>query len=337
MPEPAADYRWSLNLPQTRFPMRAELPKREPARVAWWAEHDVYRRRLERNRAEGGAAFILHDGPPYANGDLHMGTFLNRVLKDALVKIHLLDGRVADFVPGWDMHGLPIERETLRHLGIDFRDAEPLALRAACRERALYWLDRQRAQMQRMGTFGRFDEPYMTIDPRFEATIVETLADLAEEEYLYKGLRSTLWCVYDETALAEAEIEYKDRTSPSIYVRFRAGDEQRRDLLARFGLDDDATPLAIAIWTTTPWTLPANVAIALGPDVEYGCYRVGGEDLVLARALAEPILARLGGAAAPVLRGSANGSVLQGGAVRHPFLDRDSALVTADYVELETG
>ena len=286
------DYRATLNLPKTDFAMRAELPKREPDRVRWWAEHDTYRKRLERNRAQGGTPYVLHDGPPYANNELHMGTFLNRVLKDALVKIHLLGGEYADFVPGWDMHGLPIERETLKHLKLDFRTADPLELRRACRERALFWLNRQREQMLRMGTFGRFDEPYMTIAPSFEATIVETLADLAESDYLYKGLRSTLWCVVDETALAEAEIEYKDHTSPSIYVRFRASADQRKALLAKFGLDDDGTPLSIVIWTTTPWTLPANVAVALKPDATYGVYRVGGEDVIVAQALADSVIAR---------------------------------------------
>jgi isoleucyl-tRNA synthetase len=337
------DYRSSLNLPKTEFPMRAELPKREPARVAWWAEHGTYVQRLERNRQAGGAPFVLHDGPPYANNDLHMGTFLNRVLKDALVKIHLLGGEYADFVPGWDMHGLPIERETLAHFKLDFRAADPIELRRACRERALFWLDRQREQMLRMGTgFGHFDVPYMTIAPSFEATIVETLADLAEEEYLYKGLRSTLWCIVDETALAEAEIEYKDHTSPSIYVRFRANDAQRAALLERFGLDDDGTPLSVAIWTTTPWTLPANVAIAFKPEAAYGVYRAGSEDLIFARDLATSVIDRVahGDAVASgqvALRGEALGSALEGLAVRHPFLDRDSILVTADYVELETG
>ncbi|HYZ15166.1 MAG TPA: class I tRNA ligase family protein, partial [Candidatus Acidoferrum sp.] len=276
MSQTPRDYRSTLNLPKTAFPMRAELPKREPAWVQWWAEHGTYAKRLAANR--GGAPFILHDGPPYANGDLHMGTLRNRVLKDAFVKINLLDGRYADFVPGWDMHGLPIERETLKHLGLDFRQADPLELRAKCRERALFWLDRQREQMLRLGHFGRFNDPYMTIDPRFEATIVETLADLAENDYLYKGLRSTLWCWNDETALAEAEIEYKDHTSPSIYVRFPASAAQRAEILKRFGADDDGAPLAVAIWTTTPWTLPANVAVALSPTATYGLYRVGNED-----------------------------------------------------------
>ena len=341
MSEPERDYRWSLNLPKTEFPMRAELPKQEPARVQWWAERHTYLRRLEQNRRHGGAPFVLHDGPPYANGDLHMGTFLNRMLKDALVKIHLLDGEIADFVPGWDMHGLPIEMETLKHLGLNFRSADPLALRGACRERALYWLNRQREQMLRMGTFGRFDDPYMTIAPSFEATIVETLADLAASDYLYKGLRSTLWCVYDETALAEAEIEYKDHTSPSVYVRFRATDAQRQALLEKFGLVDDGTPLSILIWTTTPWTLPANVAIALKPDATYGVYRVGDEDVIVAESLAAPVIARFGkGAGSPELgerRAEIDGAALDRLSVRHPFLDRDSVVVLAEYVELETG
>ena len=332
----ARDYRSTLNLPKTDFPMRGELPKREPDRVRWWAERNTYLRRLDRNRAEGGKPFVLHDGPPYANGDLHMGTFLNRVLKDALVKIHLLAGEHSDFVPGWDMHGLPIERETLKHLKLDFRRADPIELRRACRERALYWMDRQRDQMKRMGTFGRFDDPYMTIAPSFEATIVETLADLAEADYLYKGLRSTLWCVVDETALAEAEIEYKDHTSPSIYVRFRANDGQRGAILEKFGLADDGTPLSVAIWTTTPWTLPANVAIALKPDATYGVYRAGDEDVVLVESLAQPVLERLGKGPG-TLRGEAPGSALERLALRHPFLDRDSMIVNADYVELETG
>jgi isoleucyl-tRNA synthetase len=335
MPETARDYRSTLNLPATAFPMRAELPKREPERARWWLEQSVYATRLARNKADGGAPFILHDGPPYANGDLHMGTFLNRFLKDALVKIHLLDGEWADFVPGWDMHGLPIERETLLHLKLDFRSADPVALRTACRERALYWLDRQRSQMQRMGQFARWDEPYMTIAPAFEAAIVESLADLAERDYLYKGLRATLWCWSDETALAEAEIEYKDHTSPSIYVRFRAADAQRRALLERFGLDDDGTPLAVAIWTTTPWTLPGNAAIAVNPTALYGVYRAGSEDVVVAKELAGPVLERLG--VEGVLRAELPGSALGGFAVRHPFLDRDAPIVLADYVELETG
>jgi len=338
MPEtetPRRDYRATLNLPRTDFPMRAELPKREPDRVRWWAEHDTYRKRLAKNA--GNPPFILHDGPPYANGDLHMGHFLNRVLKDAFVKINLLDGKYADFVPGWDMHGLPIELETLKHLKLDFHHVDPLELREKCRERALYWLDRQREAILRMGVLGHYDDPYMTIAPRFEGAIVDVLADLAEAKQLYKGLRATLWCVHDETALAEAEIEYHDHVSDSIYVRFPATAAQRADISKRFGVADENVPLSIAIWTTTPWTLPANVAIAVKPDAEYSLYRVGDEDIVVAEALAEPLIERISGTRNGILRGITEGDRIAGASVRHPFLDRDSVVVTADYVELETG
>ncbi len=327
------DYRDTLRLPKTAFPMKAELPKREPARVAWWNEWRTYERRLERNRKNG--PWILHDGPPYANGELHMGHFLNMVLKDMFVKIALLDDKWADFIPGWDMHGLPIELETLKHLGIkDFHEIDPLELREKCKERALFWLDRQRAARMRMGTFGHYDRPYRTVDPSFEATIVNALADLAEKDQVYKGLRSTLWCVHDETALAEAEIEYEPKVSPSVYVRFTADDEQRARILRAFGVADGPR-LSIMIWTTTPWTLPANVAIALRSDATYGLYRVANELLVLATALAPQAL---GDAFADAeLLASVSGEKLDNLAVRHPFLDRDSIVVLADYVDLETG
>ena len=318
--------------------MKAELPKREPERVAWWAAQRTYERRLEHNKPNG--PWILHDGPPYANGELHMGHFLNMVLKDMFVKIALLDGKWAQFVPGWDMHGLPIELETLKHLGIkDFHAIDPLELREKCKERALFWLDRQRDARTRMGNFGDWAHPYRTIDPSFEATIVNALADLAEKQQLYKGLRSTLWCVHDETALAEAEIEYELRVSPSVYVRFTADDAQRAPLLAAFGaaaaaLPEDV-PVAVLIWTTTPWTLPANVAIALRGDASYGLYRIDHEALILAEALAPQALGERYADARLVA--VATGAALDGLAVRHPFFDRDSLLVLADYVDLETG
>ena len=333
----ATDYRATLNLPKTDFPMRGELSKREPERVAWWREQRVYERRLERNA--GNPQWILHDGPPYANGEVHMGTFLNRVLKDIFVKVHLLDGKFAKFVPGWDMHGLPIEFETLKHLGLDFHRVDPLELRAACRERAIYWMDVQRDTFLRMGSLGDFAHPYRTIDKGFEAAIVSTLGDLAEAGQLYKGLRATLWCIRDETALAEAEIEYKERVSPSIYVRFRADETQRADLLRRAGVDEHAAgdaPLAILIWTTTPWTLPANVAIALKAEASYGVYRRGGELLLVADELAADVFARAEGPAFQRLGGTL-GTSLVGAKVRHPFIERDSLVVSAEYVELDTG
>jgi isoleucyl-tRNA synthetase len=340
------DYRDTLNLPKTAFPMKADLSKREPARIEWWRAYRTYERRLERNA--GNAAWILHDGPPYSNGELHMGHLLNMVLKDMFVKTALLDGKHAKFVPGWDMHGLPIEYETLKHLGItDFHAVNPLELREQCKERALYWLDRQREVRVRMGNFGLFDHPYRTIDPSFEATIVKALADLAEKQQIYKGLRSTLWCIHDETALAEAEIEYEPRVSPSIYVRFTANDEQRQrilDVMLRSPSDEvypersrgaRGDKVSFLIWTTTPWTLPANAAIALRPDSSYGLYRVGDESLIVAEALASRVLGDRFAEAR--LLGRARGAQLDNLAVRHPFMDRDSVIVLADYVDLETG
>jgi isoleucyl-tRNA synthetase len=328
------DYRATLNLPKTAFPMKADLPEREPRWLQWWHEHRTYERRLERNTA--GGPWILHDGPPYANGDLHMGHFLNMVLKDVFVKLALLDGKYAKFVPGWDMHGLPIEYETLKYLGInDFHAIDPLELREHCRERALFWLDRQREQRVRMGNFGFFDRPYRTIDPSFEATIVNAIADLAERQQIYKGLRSTLWCVYDETALAEAEIEYETRVSPSIYVRFTASKEQAKRIIGVMAKDSSSLPISILIWTTTPWTLPANAAIALRPNASYGLYRVGDEAIVVAEARAAQALGER--FADAKLLGRATGAALDNLAVRHPFMDRDSVVVLAEYVDLETG
>jgi isoleucyl-tRNA synthetase len=271
-----------------------------------------------------------------------MGGFFNMVLKDVFVKVALLSGKFAKFVPGWDMHGLPIELETLKHLGIrDFHAIGALELREKCKERALFWLDRQRETRIRMGNFGLWEHPYRTIDPSFEATIVSALADLAEKQQIYKGLRSTLWCVHDETALAEAEIEYEEKVSPSIYVRFRANAVQNREIVERFlpgaapGRELSEKPLSILIWTTTPWTLPANVAIALRPDATYGVYDLGDEQVVLAVSLAERALGERFGDAKLIAR--AIGKDFDGLAVRHPFMDRDSQLVLADYVDLETG
>ncbi len=329
------DYRDTLHLPKTSFPMKAELPKREPERVQWWKAEQTYNRRLAANA--GSDPWVLHDGPPYANGELHMGHFLNMVVKDIFVKIALLDGRRATFVPGWDMHGLPIELDTLKHLKIrDFHAVDPLELRAHCKERALYWLDRQRSVRERMGCFGDFEHPYRTIDPSFEATIVNALADLAEQHQLYRGLRSTLWCIHDETALAEAEIEYEPKMSPSIYVRFPANEEQRAALLTAFGVDQGVPGRAsVLTWTTTPWTLPANVAIALREDATYGLYAVGEELLVVATLLAPAALGEDFRSARLLAR--VQGGTLDGLRVRHPFLDRDSAIVLAEYVDLETG
>jgi isoleucyl-tRNA synthetase len=329
------DYRGTLNLPATEFPMQAQLAKREPARVAWWREQGTYEKRLERNR-RGGAPWILHDGPPYANGELHMGHFLNMVLKDMFVKIHLLLGRWAKFVPGWDMHGLPIELETLKHLGIkDFHKIDPLELRARCKERAEYWFERQRDVRLRMGTFGDYQHPYKTVLPSYEETIVDAIADLAEQGQIYRGLRSTLWCIHDETALAEAEIEYENKTSASIYVRFPLDESGRNELRERLHAADAlAFPTSVLIWTTTPWTIPSNRAIAVHPAAQYALYRVGDELVLSARSLAERVFE---GAGSIVEVAQISGKELEGLRARHPLFDRASPIVLGSYVDLETG
>ena len=329
------EYRDTLNLPRTEFPMKADLPQREPERVRWWQEHGVYERRLQANAQR--EPWILHDGPPYANGNLHMGHVLNMVLKDMVVKIALLDGRWAKFVPGWDMHGLPIEFETLKHLKIkEFRDVDPVELREKCKERALHWLDEQRTTRMRMGNFGDFQHPYRTIDPQFEAAIVETLAHLAQHDQLYKGLRPTLWCVHDQTALAEAEIEYQEKRSTAVYVRFRADAGQRAAFCSAFETSKlGEGPLCVLIWTTTPWTLPANVAIAVKPDAAYGLYQCENEAVVVAEALAPSVFGERFARVRKIA--SCAGEALAGLAVSHPFMPRSSAIVTAPYVDLETG
>lgn len=334
-----SDYRKTLNLPVTSFPMQAELSKREPARVDWWREQRTYQRRLARNKAAGAAPWILHDGPPYANGELHMGHFLNMVLKDVFVKIALLDGKWSEFVPGWDMHGLPIELETLKFLGIkDFHTIDPIEFRARCRERAIFWFERQRDVRMRMGTFGEYDRPYRTIDPSYEAVIVDALADLAEHDQIYKGLRATLWCWHDETALAEAEIEYENRVSPAIYVRFPFDAKQREDLGVILSLSKERSSqekVSILIWTTTPWTLPGNAAIALRADARYALYDLGDEVVLVAQALAQQALGERYASAKEIA--VVEGRELEGLRARHPLFDRDSEIVLAEYVDLETG
>jgi isoleucyl-tRNA synthetase len=343
------DYRNTLNLPATPFPMQAQLAKREPARVAWWREQRTYEKRLERNEREG-APWILHDGPPYANGELHMGHFLNMVLKDMFVKINLLAGRWAKFVPGWDMHGLPIELETLKHLGIkDFHNIDPLELRARCKERAEYWFERQCNVRVRMGTFGDYEHPYKTVLPSYEAAIVNAIADLTEQRQIYRGLRSTLWCIHDETALAEAEIEYETKASPSIYVRFPLDESQRRELRKRAKVviysgphalpngvtaDSYSLPTSVLIWTTTPWTIPSNQAIAVHPDARYALFRVGDEFVLVAESLAAQVFEY---AEDRPKVAQISGKELAGLHARHPLFDRDSPIVLGDYVDLETG
>jgi isoleucyl-tRNA synthetase len=304
--------------------MRANLPERELHIQAFWQERGIYQElvRLGRDRPK----FILHDGPPYANGDIHTGTALNKVLKDIVIKFHSLQGQYAPYIPGWDTHGLPIELQAIRALGIDRRQITPLELRRRCREFALHWLDIQRADFRRLGVLGDWDHPYLTMDPGYEAIQIRLFGELVERGYIYKGLKPVYWCAECETALAEAEVEYADKTSDSIYVAFAV--EDGKGLLP--------TGARVVIWTTTPWTIPANLAIALHPDAGYQLVATTAGALLLAAELTAAALAAMGLAPGQVL-GSFRGKELEGIVCRHPLYPRPSPLTLGDHVTLEEG
>ncbi len=253
------DYKETLNLPRTAFPMRANLPQREPETLARWLERDLYgelrRRRADRER------WVLHDGPPYANGHIHLGHAVDKIQKDMIVRSRSMMGYDAPYVPGWDCHGMPIEINVQREFQDRGEQPGLLELRARCREYAAEWVDTQRAEFRRLGGWGAWDDPYLTMSNEYEADIVEVFADLVEGGYVYRGLRPIHWCTVCQTALAEAEIEYADKKSPSITVKF----ELRADPNGVFGADAESP--GVLIWTTTPWTLPANRAVVVHADV----------------------------------------------------------------------
>src|SRR5438309_1583027 len=271
------DYRETVHLPKTDFPMRAALSEREPAQVKAWEDEKVYEKLLAKNAA--AEKFVFHAGPPYANGPIHQGHFLNKILKDLVVKYHLMAGYLTDFVPGWDCHGLPIERQVDKQLGAKKRELSVGEFRRACRKYAEEQIDLQRKDFKRLGILARWDHPYKTMDFRYEADIVRELSQFARRGALYRRKRPVHWCPVDVTALAEAEVEYADKTSPSIYVRFpvTTGGPQG------WGL---------AIWTTTPWTIPANLAITANPELEYVAYDLPRHGVtVVARDLLHAFLA----------------------------------------------
>ncbi len=258
------DYKSTLNLPKTDFPMQAGLPKREPEMLQSWRENKVYENVMKKN--DGRPVYVLHDGPPYANGDIHLGTALNKVLKDIIVRYRNMTGFQAPYVPGWDTHGLPTELKARKKAGVENSSTiSDVELRRICREFALKYLDDQRNEFKRLGGIGDWDHPYITLTPDFEAKQIEVFADMAEKGLIYKGLKPVYWCPSCETALAEAEIEYAEDPCDSIYVKFRVTDD--KGLFTAKGADLSKT--YFVIWTTTTWTLPANVAICLGPDFEY--------------------------------------------------------------------
>jgi isoleucyl-tRNA synthetase len=323
------DYKETLNLPRTAFPMRANLPEREPEILRRWDELGLYRRLLQANA--GRPPFVLHDGPPYANGHIHLGHTLNKLLKDIIVKYRAMAGWFAPYVPGWDCHGLPIELEVERHVGRRQRgEADRLQVRARCREWAERFVAVQREEFRRLGIVGDWDDPYLTMAPAYVADEVRVLGRCVAAGLVYRGRKPVHWCPSDQTALAEAEVEYADLTSPSVYVRYRFVDPLPAVLAA---LDAPGA----AVWTTTPWTLPASLAVAVHPDHEYVAADFGGRTLVVAAALLGGVAAALGvpAAARPLAR--FRGRDLEAARCRHPWLERDVPVVLAHYVTLESG
>ncbi len=323
------DYKETLNLPQTDFPMRANLPNREPELLKHWQQIGL-NDQLERAN-QGGESFILHDGPPYANGHLHMGHALNKILKDIIVKSKRMQGFFTPYVPGWDCHGLPIELMVDKKLGKKKREMSKADFRRQCREYAKVWVQTQGEEFQRLGIFGNWEDPYLTMTPDYEATTARELAKLVERGSLYKGKKPIHWCSSCVTALAEAEVEYDNHTSPSIYVKFPFVDELPESLASLEGRS-----ISFVIWTTTPWTIPANLGICLNSELPYVIVEVNGELLVLAEGLYESVLKTLGIEDYSVVTTFA-AELFDKKNCKHPFYDRNSLIVLGDHVTLEAG
>ncbi len=323
------DVKSTLNLPKTSFAMKASLAQKEPEMIRKWGSEKLYERILAKRA--GRPTFVLHDGPPYANGRIHLGTALNKILKDFVVKSKTMQGYLSPYIPGWDCHGLPIEIHVDKLLGERKKGMSVTEIREECRTYALKFIDIQRNDFKRLGVLGDWDNPYLTMDPRYEAEVVRRLAGFFGSGNVYKGKRPVHWCISCQTALAEAEIEYKDKTSPSIYVKFPMISDLSQKFPALAG-----RKVSVLIWTTTPWTLPANLAIAFHPDYEYVAVEVGGEVYILAKKLL-PQVSKTLGFGEPKILATFKGKEMEGLKARHPFIDRESLLLLADYVTLEDG
>lgn len=318
------DYGKTLNLPKTEFPMRGNLPTKEPEMQKWWEEMNIYQKVQE--RTAGRPKFILHDGPPYANGDIHIGHALNKVIKDMIVRFKSMNGFDAPYVPGWDTHGLPIEHAIIKNEKIDRHKVGAAEFRERCTEYAYSYVDRQRGQFKRLGVRGDWENPYITLKPEYEARQIRVFGEMAKKGYIYKGLKAVYWSPSSETALAEAEIEYQDKRSASIYVKFAVVDGKEK-----LGQD-----VKVVIWTTTPWTIPANLAIAVNPELEYSVVEVNGEKLLLASGLLENVSSLLGWENVSVVQ-TYKGEELEGVVCQHPFYDRTSLLLLGEHVTLDAG
>ena len=325
------DYNATLNLPKTDFPMRAGLPKSEPVTLKNWEDEKLYDKLMERN--EGKPLFVLHDGPPYANGDIHLGHALNKILKDFIVRYKNMAGFKAPFIPGWDTHGLPTELKARQKAGIgSSADISVVELRKLCEEFVTGYINDQREQFKRLGAIGEWDNPYITLKHEFEAEQIKVFAEMADKGYIYRGLKPVYWCPECKTALAEAEIEYAEDPCHSIYVKFRVTDDLGK--FAAMGIDP--AKVSFVIWTTTTWTLPANVAICVGPRFEYSVIRSGDEYYVMATELYRSAMEEAGITDYQVVA-AIKGSELEYMKTQHPFLDRESLLIVGEHVTLESG
>ncbi|MDP1570241.1 MAG: isoleucine--tRNA ligase [Vicinamibacterales bacterium] len=331
-----AEWKDTCNLPRTAFSMKANLQTTEPETIARWEAMDLYGQL--RAARQGRPTFLLHDGPPYANGDIHIGHALNKILKDFVVKSRSMAGFDAPYLPGWDCHGLPIELKVDRELGPKKREMSVADFRRACRAYATKYVDIQRRDFKRLAIFGEWDEPYLTMRYEYQAAIVRALGTFVARDMVYKGKKPVHWCIHCRTALAEAEVEYEPHTSPSVYVEFPMADESRAALAARVpaAAAFQDRPVSALIWTTTPWTIPSNLAVAFHPDLTYAAYDAGGTVVIVAEELGEAIGARVGRPFGAPLA-TFDGRVMDRLVFRHPLYARDSLGVVADYVTLEQG
>ncbi|MGA7278339.1 MAG: isoleucine--tRNA ligase [Desulfocapsaceae bacterium] len=323
------DYRATLNLPKTSFKMKANLTQNEPLLLKRWDQEDLYR--MIQERSTDRPLFVLHDGPPYANGNIHLGTAFNKILKDIILRSRRMAGFNAPYIPGWDCHGLPIEHNVDKELGEKKKQIPTLSKRRACRKYAEKWIKTQKMEFKRLGVLGDWDNPYLTMTYDYEATIAREFNKFLLSGAVVKSKKPVYWCSTCVTALAEAEVEYHDHHSPSIYVKF-AVNSDLSDIDPALAGDD----LQVVIWTTTPWTLPANLAVAFHPEFEYALVAAGGEKLIMAKELVPLVMVELGGEDYKILC-TFSAEKLENRTCRHPFIERDSLMVLADYVTLEAG
>ena len=317
------EYKNTLNLPKTDFPMKGNLPEKEPLILEKWEKADLYE--TIRQQRKGKPKYILHDGPPYANGNIHIGHALNKTLKDIVIKFKTMQGYDAPYIPGWDCHGMPIEHQLFKEMKKTKHDVDQVKFRKMAHEFAMKFVDIQRKEFERLGIFGDWDNPYLTLKPEYEKAVVASFNKLAKDGFIYRGLKPINWCAKCETALAEAEVEYEDHVSPSIYVKFKTAPSA-----------SSLEPAAFLVWTTTPWTLVSNVAIAVHSDLKYVFVKTDGHGtLIMAQDLMETVLKKLG--AAGNITKTVKGKDLEGMAAMHPFLNRESKVVLADYVSNQDG